>query len=281
MSDDEPLGGTGGMADRRPVATPEPRRVRLHQAPRLGLEAARANHGASTGRRLPDGRRLPRRRRAAAICPSPLRLYTLTVISIVTIAGFPSWVLHTGDDWAVVSAKSLSRRRRYWPQGRQIAVAGALDIALFLVVVVGALVDQLVVVLVVLAAAAAPLAWYAVASGREAFACRRLGEAERVAIRTAPGPVYYVAGLAGGGRFAGRQLVGALLRRADAGAVTLIARTEDGVLARYFRLAGFETIMTAAAAWGTVALLVRAPQPVLASSVWHDDSADSGGAGSK
>lgn len=103
---------------------------------------------------------------------------------------------------------------------------------------------------------AAPVVWPVLPTVRELRAMKSLRQAKEAIIATATGPVYVVTGLIGGDKGAATELVKALAAEARDNNVTLVGRTEAGVLVRFYERAGFEVVASADAWWGTAVLVV-------------------------
>lgn len=214
------------------------------------------------GKQLSSGRRRRRLHRTRAVYPpGPLRLYCLVAFNVMSLGMLPSWVGRTEDDVAGIAAWSLDPRdqwpRRRYQLGRFVRVTWPGFIAVTVVLTIWPALQWWF--FGVLGMAFLPLLWPAGMELREGRQTRVLREAQEKVFASATGPVYWAAGLISGNLGAGAATVRALVAEADAQGITLMGRTEAGLLSRMYEGAGFAEVASAQAWWGQVVLMVRYP----------------------
>jgi len=225
-------------------------------------------NGEARGRRRSDGTRHRRLHRTRAIYPpGPLRFLSLLMVNISNMMALPSWVGRTSTDEAVVAAWPLKGPgRRRWRMAATVAVlVGVLDIGILATAVVVWVFVNGWVALGVVIAIEIVVFWPIVMTAREARSMAPLRTTQKnIAdeVERKGGRLYFASDLVSGGHGGGADLVHLLVDQADAQEVTLIGRTEAGVLARLYADAGFEVAAEAPTWWGTAVLVVRKPREV-------------------
>ena len=247
-------GAEGGSPSQPHRAELSIRRARLRDAVRVGLTVARANEAEARH----DRQRV--RRVRATSPPPPFRQYLLFIAAALNAAAGPTWIAATADDTAVVTAVPLTQPdlRRY--RRREAAVCATVGVSGATVLLLLGFAHPALFALG--PALAAPVAWGAVTTAREARGAATLRRRMKTVVAEADGPVYLATSLAGGGRGAGDGLVRALTTWADAEGITLVARTERGPLVRLYQRHRFEVAAEAPVWWGTPVLVVRRPSSV-------------------
>lgn len=234
--------------------------ARLRDAWSAGCNAARVLDAEARGhRRSAGGRRRRLHQVRACYPPPPFRLYVLILVNVLTIAAFPSWIARTPGDWAVVSTRPLGAPGRHRNRLRKVAVLGTFEVCLA-AFVFGIYLRQ-PELLVLVAVAMSPLVWVMVTAAMDAARTGPLRRCMRALLAGSRHPVETAVGLASGGGGAGTHLVRALIERADAAGVTIIARTEAGPLVALYERAGFRVAASAPTRWGQLVLVVREPRP--------------------
>gem|GEM_PF-4151039 len=233
------------------------RRVRMVEAPVLGLRAARSIEREARGRRRADGTYRQRLHKVRATYPPrPARLWVLIVLSVVNLVAEPSLAGWSGGRVATVTHYPLNGPGRHRHSWRLVGVAAAIDVALLGLVFA---VRSHPVVLAGVAIGVLLVSWPAAVSVGEIPAGAQLRRRTEAVVAEAPGPVHYVANLAGEPQI-GKGLMQALVARADQGGLTLIGRTEQGPLVRLYASVGFKVAAEVSTRWGEAVLVVRRPQ---------------------
>jgi len=187
------------------------------------------------------------------------------MVNISNMMALPSWVGRTSTDEAVVATWPLKGPgRRRW---RMVAAVVVLIVVLDVGVLTAAVVVWVFVngwtALGVFAAIEVVVFWPIVMTAREARSMTPLRTAQKIIadeVERDGGRLYFASDLVSGGHGGGGDLVHLLVGQANAQEVTLIGRTEAGVLARLYANAGFEVAAEAPAWWGTAVLVVRKPR---------------------
>ena len=244
----------------------EVRPLRLRDIIPAAADGARTMDEEAEGKLMPDGSRRLRLLRTRAMFPRhrPLRRGCLFVLNIVNEVAFKTWSARTPSEIAVVSSwrKTVGTwgRLGFWVRLLAVIVSAELLLA-----AIGFWLYSLSPFLVLAGSPPAILlAWLAVPAVKETRQMSVLEEAEKAIVAAARAKgreVYWASSLTSGNLGAGAMLAAVLVDVADARKVTLIARTEAGVLARLYQDAGFKVVAKADVFWGTAVLVRREPRP--------------------
>lgn len=277
-----PVPTVGGV-----VITPEKvRRAGVRDIPRLAMVATRAIEAHVGDERLA---------KMAALLPRwrPARLALLLAANVLMLAGTPCWFLRARGGEAVVGAYPMRGPGRASYNCRRVGPAVAV---LGTVLVVG--VPMFLAPPVVQVTGGVSLVglvrrpvwrtverWWDSGLSFVRRGLRRRPKAERQAeglrarrrdaVRAAPGPVWFAAGLAAEGDAAGVLLVAELVAEIAKTDITVVARTEarsvkvttagaldvDGPLVTLYQRCGFVVAGRRRRWWGVDVLMVRPPGP--------------------